>query len=775
MMVHDVETNPGPPKSITECLEFLVSTKREFDEDDVRLLGRLLLSFQWCSELTAGFRKRLGMKAKQGGGPGRSWKKNVRKYHGGPGRGKKGAKENPINLLQESLSDIEENQLEEILPKIAAKITEEGLCRVLVNCDREAWAKALGRTIKEEQQRFAQKNELTGLEQLSEINLEDLERRVDPVVRSFGEGFANEGIPKDRLSLTIVEVNDRLQKLLNRKYLSPLGVARNYALLKMTGSKQAINVLSRTDGSGHYDTLRQIEKEAAKTKEKTVMPADLDITADNEQVLSKNYRISGTAAERKLPCNVINNWQVSYFCNKEDIEKRGIQADPSLMPNWITTPQTAKLQDCQLFPETTLKPLTTYSKICLEEQVERQLRQLDVSETDEIDEKMRRDPVRLSGRSNAYLCKSEGCANMLPEKGAGSRSCQVCGRKRKEKISKQEAVFSRRRVNKSRSQRADFFAPFMQPGKPVALENVDHRHTRQPVIHQMAAMSGNPNSLENVRYHLRCYASFARVPRYCHHDDQYDNALDQSLEHQWFYLTTDGKPRLLILNLQENCYRCLYPKCGYNLALGYGFEALVDHLQTCHGETVTRESEPDYHSWREFDFVLSLSGRGHKEKNMISTLIEFHFPIIMEHLLESLGFVSPAQKMLIRKAKDHHKAWDFMVIIQEALQKELARVAAKEIMKRQTTNHSDSVQCSPVSSSEYLVHTNLKPQKKPELSAPVMACSPIRDSSLTSSETPAFLFVQEGQEQIIEKETWIERLSSQVHPAGIVGGSKVKK
>ena len=129
MMVHDIETNPGP-QSITECLEFLVSTKREFDEDDVRLLGRLLLSFKWCSELTAGFRKRLGMKAKQGG-PGRSWKKNLRKFHAGPGRGKKGAKENPINLLQESLSDIEENQLEEILPKIAAKITEDGLCRVL--------------------------------------------------------------------------------------------------------------------------------------------------------------------------------------------------------------------------------------------------------------------------------------------------------------------------------------------------------------------------------------------------------------------------------------------------------------------------------------------------------------------------------------------------------------------------------------------------------------------------------------------------------------------
>ena len=66
--------------------------------------------------------------------------------------------------------------------------------------------------------------------------------------------------------------------------------------------------------------------------------------------------------------------------------------------------------------------------------------------------------------------------------------------------------------------------------------------------------------------------------------------------------------------------------CGYRVALGYGFESLCQHLLEVHGEEVSMEEEQNYHSWREFDFVLSLSGRGHKEKNMTSTLIELWCP-----------------------------------------------------------------------------------------------------------------------------------------------------
>lgn len=126
----------------------------------------------------------------------------------------------------------------------------------------------------------------------------------------------------------------------------------------------------------------------------------------------------------------------------------------------------------------------------------------------------------------------------------------------------------------------------------------------------------------------------------------------------------------------------MHLRCGYRMALGTGFDALLVHLQEVHGEEVAEYKESDYHSWREFDTVLSLSGRGHKEKNILSVLIEYNFDIIFEPCMESLGFVSPKQKLLLRKAKDHHKTFDFLMIVNESLEMELARIAVKEIKRR---------------------------------------------------------------------------------------------
>ena len=696
---HDVEKNPGPPRSLTStipveqdgvltitgCLNFLRKNKRELDVNDVSSLGKLLLCFQWPSELVSMLRKRLGKGKKAG--PGRGWEKKAgqlqRKIHHGPGRGKRKAKE------QIQLDNLNESQLSEVMLKSSSLATSEMVQDMLSRSDKERWAWALAKSIKEDQYLSSQRKRERGLRQISSVTVEESLQRVHPVVKSFVQGMASEYVKEKVLSLIIIEINDRLLKLCNNQYISPFSFRRNYALLKMTGSNQCVNILAKTDGSGHYNTLRQEEKESAKEKEMTVCPADVDITADNEQVLSKNYRISGDDAQRKLSCNVINNWQASYFCSEDQINRRGIQADRSLQPDWMTMPQKEKLEECKNFPEDSIQPLREYARKCLQEEVESQLADLDGTPEDEIDIKIKRNPVKLSGRPHVRICQE--CETILPDKGTGSRKCQDCGKPWKEIQKSSDNVFSRRKQNKSRCTRAEFFKHFMLPGKSVALENVAHSHSIQPIIHQMPAMYGNPSSLENIKNHLRCYGSFARVPRYCQSDENYSCDRDESLEHEWFYLTTDGKPRLLIINLQENCYRCMNPRCGYRVALGYGFESLCQHLWEVHGEEVSMDKEQNYHSWREFDFVLSLSGRGHKEKNMISTLIEFHFETVMEHLLESIGFVTAAQKLLIRKAKDHHKAWDFLMIITEALDKELGRAIAQAVKRRNAGNHQPSI------------------------------------------------------------------------------------
>ena len=187
-----------------------------------------------------------------------------------------------------------------------------------------------------------------------------------------------------------------------------------------------------------------------------------------------------------------------------------------------------------------------------------------------------------------------------------------------------------------------------------SLKNVDHNHSIIPLHVQLPAMEGNPSSLANVKSHLWQYGSFVRIPKYCEADEDYcsDN---RDLQHHWFYLTVDGKPRLLILNLQENQYRCMEEGCGYRLSPGYGFEALIEHLHSKHNKEIQGNEEEAFSHWREFDFPLVLSGKGHKEKNMLEVLFNFNWVILIEHCAEAIGFSSPKQKILLKRVKDHHK------------------------------------------------------------------------------------------------------------------------
>ena len=61
---------------------------------------------------------------------------------------------------------------------------------------------------------------------------------INPVVKAFVEVFAKETDDKDELKLremTVIEIWDRIQRLTNTKFLSPIGLAQNFFLLTLTG------------------------------------------------------------------------------------------------------------------------------------------------------------------------------------------------------------------------------------------------------------------------------------------------------------------------------------------------------------------------------------------------------------------------------------------------------------------------------------------------------------------------------------------------------------
>ena len=99
------------------------------------------------------------------------------------------------------------------------------------------------------------------------------------------KNYSTKEVDKETLDLVTLEISDRFLKLVNHHFLSPISVSRNYAILKALGSKLAVNILGKCDGSGKYNILKKIESESAKLKEVSVFPVDVDICADNEQVL----------------------------------------------------------------------------------------------------------------------------------------------------------------------------------------------------------------------------------------------------------------------------------------------------------------------------------------------------------------------------------------------------------------------------------------------------------------------------------------------------------
>lgn len=180
--------------------------------------------------------------------------------------------------------------------------------------------------------------------------------------------------------------------------------------------------------------------------------------------------------------------------------------------NWFTSLRKKELENCKEFPNNTQKPLKEYSRNCLKNQVEKNFRES--KEDDAIEDKIKKNPVKLTGRDQIKVCQI--CYNNLPKSGSGSRKCQKCGTPYQSagNIIAEGNKFRKTKCEKSKSRRAEFFSQFMKPGMKTALENVDHRHSIQPIHQQMPAMVGNPSSLENVKGHLRCYGSFVRLPRH---------------------------------------------------------------------------------------------------------------------------------------------------------------------------------------------------------------------------------------------------------------------
>ena len=144
-------------------------------------------------------------------------------------------------------------------------------------------AKKLGESESSHLKNSMGKYPCASLEDLDSVDTEDYYKLTNSVLVSFLSGIVKtdrvKAEDKPMWKITVIEISDRIKKLCSVNFLSPIGVARNYFLMKTTGSKMCVNILGATDGSGTYNTLHRIEQATADSKNIQVLPMDVRLTA----------------------------------------------------------------------------------------------------------------------------------------------------------------------------------------------------------------------------------------------------------------------------------------------------------------------------------------------------------------------------------------------------------------------------------------------------------------------------------------------------------------
>ena len=192
--------------------------------------------------------------------------------------------EDAIHLLvenEEKLTEKMRSDLKEMIflreKSLSEKINDMSVI------EKTLLAKKLGESESSHLKNSKGKYPCASLEDLDSVDTEDYYKLTNSVLVSFLSGIVKtdraKAEDKPMWKITVIEISDRIKKLCSVNFLSPIGVARNYFLMKTTGSKMCVNILGATDGSGTYNTLHRIEQATADSKNIQVLPMDVRLTA----------------------------------------------------------------------------------------------------------------------------------------------------------------------------------------------------------------------------------------------------------------------------------------------------------------------------------------------------------------------------------------------------------------------------------------------------------------------------------------------------------------
>ena len=130
-------------------------------------------------------------------------------------------------------------------------------------------------------------------------------------------------------------------------------------------------------------------------------------------------------------------------------------------------------------------------------------------------------------------------------------------------------------------------------------------------------------------------------------------------ERHWTFVCCDGRPHSLYQKLLNDCVICAICTQSFLTRSAY-----KEHHKNQH----TNQSPS---CSREFDWLYLRIGLGHYEMNIIKSFFELNWIPFLEKMCEILKFNSENAKYFAKTCKDHHVAWQLLLVFHTTALKEM--------------------------------------------------------------------------------------------------------
>ncbi|CAC5389991.1 unnamed protein product [Mytilus coruscus] len=341
------------------------------------------------------------------------------------------------------------------------------------------------------------------------------------------------------------------------------------------------------------------------------------------------------------------NWfSVKHFDEKlKHIEKSGaineeavkVREEKEYFINEVQKIRDSKLPEYEQLEKTHYEQLYFFLSKAIKDVVEEQeLNQNCITDfiDKEIDKKTREKEIlvcTICGQENArrkLIC--DNCKQKEGIKQARAKKQQIDEVKRHP--GSQEMVLGKEKWDKS---------------EHIRFEHVKTNHKEKTDLVMGKPVFVNPNSNDSVALVLRQIGINSGIMKY--------NGQDR----HWTFVCCDGRPHSLYHKILDECIICCYCQNSFMSRKLYREHHKINHANLI----------PSFA--KEFDWLYLRIGLGHYEMNVIKSFFELNWTPYLESMCELLNFTTDNAKTFAKTCKDHHVAWQLLLVFHTTAMKEM--------------------------------------------------------------------------------------------------------